>query len=281
MSRHSQIRMLLYEYLTDDISDSDRTLVDEHVASCAKCREEIEELRAAIASVPRPQTQPSEAQTPEYWREFLFRVEQEIQQQSSQKPERASIFDELVGFVTFHKVPVAAVAGGLAVLALALILWRTEPLPNKTPMMAERAETQKPQHSSGGQVASPEVTQASARMGDYFRRSRMLLVGITNMRVDEDDPVDLGAERKVSRDLIHEARYLKQQPMDERSAKLVGDMEKILIELANMKEHGNAPNIDIIRSGIHQENLLFKIRMAESLYDTSRFQTAGYRNPEK
>jgi len=81
--------------------------------------------------------------------------------------------------------------------------------------------------------------------------------------------VDLSSERKVSRDLIEEARYLQSQPLDRRSERLIGDMEKILIELANMKEQNELPNVEMIRGGIHQENLLFKIRMAESLYDTT------------
>jgi hypothetical protein len=96
----------------------------------------------------------------------------------------------------------------------------------------------------------------------------MLFVGLTNMKLHDDENIDLSAERKVSRQLIHEARYLKTQPIDERSAQLIGDLEKILIELANMKEENDISNVEIIRGGIHQENLLFKIRMAESLYDS-------------
>ena len=53
--------------------------------------------------------------------------------------------------------------------------------------------------------------------------------------------------------------------------KLIGDLEKILIELANIKEESGLPNVEIVRGGIHQENLLFKIRMAEAMYDTTRF----------
>jgi hypothetical protein len=66
---------------------------------------------------------------------------------------------------------------------------------------------------------------------------------------------------------VHEARYLRNQPLDARSAELVGDLEKIMIELANLEEEHDLPNVELIRTGIRRENLLFKIRMAENLLE--------------
>jgi hypothetical protein len=77
--------------------------------------------------------------------------------------------------------------------------------------------------------------------------------------------------------LVREARYLKQQPLDVRSRQLMNDLERILIELANTEEQNDLPNVEIIRGGIHQENLLFKIRMAEAMYDSAQFMYAGER----
>ena len=55
----------------------------------------------------------------------------------------------------------------------------------------------------------------------------------------------------------------------------MNDLEKILIELANIEEHRDLPNVEIVRGGIRQENLLFKIRMAEAMYDSSEFTYAN------
>jgi hypothetical protein len=100
----------------------------------------------------------------------------------------------------------------------------------------------------------------------YLRRSRALFVGLENMRVPDRQPVDLGTERKVSRELLQETRALQLEPLDIRTARLVGDMEKILIEIANADETPAGPGLEIIRGGIRQENLLFKLRMAETTY---------------
>ncbi len=110
---------------------------------------------------------------------------------------------------------------------------------------------------------------AAERMSEYLRKSRTLFVGIVNMKTDPSSPLDLSAEQQLSRSLVHEARYLKQRMLGSRSAKLVNDMEKILIELANLESANDLPNVELIRGGIAQENLLFKIRMAEATLDTA------------
>lgn len=154
-----------------------------------------------------------------------------------------------------------AVGGAVAVALAAVIFW-------------------KPPHASEPVVpavteSAPDQTNATrVRMEQYLRKSKVLLIGLTNADPGESSSIDLSAERQASRQLMHEARYLETQPIDPRSARLIDALDKILIELANMKEHENLPDVEVIRTGIHHENLLFKIRMAESIYDTAG--TAGY-----
>jgi len=102
-------------------------------------------------------------------------------------------------------------------------------------------------------------------MDSYLRKSRMLLVGVTNMPVDEGQPVDLSVEQQTSRALADEARILKQETLDDRSLQLISELEKIQIELANMKSDNQVPTIALVRGGIEQENLLFKIRIQEAI----------------
>jgi hypothetical protein len=39
--------------------------------------------------------------------------------------------------------------------------------------------------------------------------------------------------------------------------------------------HNDLPDIEIISSGIRRENLLFKIRLAEAMYDSAQFVTTA------
>jgi len=97
----------------------------------------------------------------------------------------------------------------------------------------------------------------------------VLLIGISNLKTGAGEPVDLSVEQRASRDLVREARYLKQRPLDPRVDELIDSMSRILIEMANITRDNQIPNVEIVRSGIHQENLLFKIRMAETVYDSA------------
>jgi hypothetical protein len=258
MSTHSQTTVLFYEFLRDELTLNERLRVEEHCAVCHRCRQELEELRALLSLMP-PAT-PADERPPQYWQSFAVAVEERLE-----TPRRrfwAELWDEIVSYLTLRPALATSLSGAVAVAILGIVLW----------------QRYQPAHTSQSEAAPPSVeipartASTDARMSQYFRKSKMLLIGISNMKMDENAPVDLGAERKVSRDLLHEARYLKTQPMSGRSERLIGDLERILIELANLKDQGDAPEVEMIRGGIHQENLLFKIRAAESVYDSTRFR---------
>jgi hypothetical protein len=245
----------LYEYACGDLSERDREEIEEHLAVCQACTADLDVIRAAIAMLPRPARAPSEQRDQAFWAGFASRVEREISARS-RRSLLGTLHDHIVSFVTFNQTPLLAGTGTLAVIALAVVLLWPHSAPAPAPSKTEEA-------------LLPAVIRepAAQRMNQYLKRSKILLVGLSNLKTEGVDPVDLTMERRQSRELVHEARYLQQQPLDARSAKLVGDLEKILIELANIGEERHMPNVEIIRTGIRRENLLFKIRMTESLLE--------------
>ena len=265
MRKHSHIQALLYEYLRGDLNPIDHKKVEDHLAECQHCASEAMSLIAMIKTIDREIKAPSEEQSPEFWNNFVLRVEDKLrEEQHAEKRPTSSIWDKLESLFIFRRRIIAAACGSLAIVLLIVVIlkWYTPP-----------------QHEEQREQIAQQPLQSdttSERMSKYFRKSKVLLVGITNMKTDEHYPLDLTAERRASRELIHEARYLKSQPLDIRSAKLIDDMEKILIELANLEEQNDLPNVDIIRGGIHSENLLFKVRRAEAMYDTTRYVNATY-----
>jgi len=259
MKRH--VGDVLYEHALGDLSATDRAHVEEHLAGCAACAADLRELRAALAVLPRPSKQPSDERTPAFWTAFANDVGSRILAPERRTLSRgAAIRDQIASFVTFNRSPLLAGTGVLALVAAAMLLFWPRP-----------ADVRQPDTFGAGapSLISDEPAQ---RMNEYLKRSKVLLVGIANMNTGEGHPVDLSAERDQSRALVHEARYLRRQPMDARSARLIGDLEKILIELANIEEHQDIPNVEMIRTGIRRENLIFKIRMAETLMDASEIE---------
>jgi hypothetical protein len=151
-------------------------------------------------------------------------------------------------------------SGALAVIALAVLLLRPSPPPETVPAAAETS------------APAMRLEPAGVKLHEYLKKSRVLLVGVTNLKTDGDTPIDLSIERRQSRELIHQARVLKGEALEAHSAKLVGDLEKILIELANSDERRDAPDMEIIRSGIRHNNLLFKVRMTESALAAATYE---------
>ena len=244
----------LYEYLQEDLPPEERKRIEVHLARCPRCTEEARKLKSLLSLLPSA-VQPSEALPPEYWQNFSAAVERRLEADEERDVVTSSIRPFVHRPAMRWSFAAGAFAFALGVTAVLLFHPRqtiapvqVEPLPQKEAVTA---------------------SYSGERMEQYFRKSKILLVGLSNMKVDDSQDIDLSAEQKISRELLYESRYIRQQPIDPRSARLVGDMEKILAELANTKEHDAAPNIRILRGGIHQQNLLFKVRMAEQLFDSA------------
>jgi len=201
--------------------------------------------RSSPAAVP-----PSDERDAEFWNAFAGAVEDRLRT----APRRRLLADipaRIAAFVHDNRRPLLAGSGALALAALAaLFVVRPSPESAAPPL-----------------AAVPAADTADAKLHDYLRKSRVLLIGVENSRPDEGAPVDLSLERRQSRALVSEARFLRGQPLDARSARLVGEVEKVMIQLANTDERHDAGGMEIVRSGIRRNNLLFKIRMTESVLD--------------
>jgi hypothetical protein len=264
MTKHSDIQHQLYDYATNALDDNARRNIEQHLTSCTTCAEDLKELQQAIALLPLPSTSPSDEKDEAFWNHLAMNVEKEIRQSKQPKMNPFTEFVESIrSFFTLRPSYAYAIGGSLAMMVLGIVFFRMQPKEN-----VEVAETRPVQSDSTVMLA--RFTRSQERVGQYFRKSRTLLVGLANMKTDDAANFDLSAEKVKARTLIREARFVKMQPINNRTERLVNDLERILIELANLEETNDIPNVEMIRSGIHQENLLFKIRMAEASFDTSR-----------
>jgi hypothetical protein len=257
----AHVRDILFDYLSGKLPGEETASLEEHLAHCAACREDLRILRGAIDILPGAGTLPSEERDEQFWISFPSRVEERIRAGKRTKTSPiADAADRITSFIHFNGTPLVAGSGALALIAIALLLFRPGPRPEPPPA----AET----------YAAARVTteRDAVKLHDYLKQSRVLLIGVSNLRTGGETPVDLSVERRESRKLVHEARDLNRHALDARSAKLVGDLEKILIELANSDERYDSPDVEIIRSGIRHNNLLFKIRMTESALDAATYE---------
>jgi hypothetical protein len=259
---NAHVTDLIYEYACGQLDEPEMKRVQEHLAGCTTCTTELAGMRQTLERIPRQSGVPSDVRDASFWTAFANAIEARVRVESPRHASfAASLRDHITSFVTLNRAPLLAGAGAVGIIAAAIIvLWPRPSALEERPVVADRPATQR------------TVEPASARMSDYLKRSKVLLVGLSNMQTDGGRRLDLREERKQSRVLVQEARFLRQQPLDARSARLIGDLERILIELGNIEVDHNIPNVDLIRTGIHRENLLFKIRMTESILDAELSQ---------
>jgi hypothetical protein len=255
----AHVRDILFDYLSGELPKEETASLEEHLSHCAGCREDLRILREAIDILPGAGTLPSEERDEQFWMSFPARVEERIRGGRRTRTSRiADAADRITSFLHFNGTPLVAGSGALALIALAVLLFRPAPLP---------------EHPASAEAYAPITTERDeVKLHNYLKKSRVLLIGVSNIRTGGESPIDLSVERRESRKLVHEARDLNRHVLDARSAKLVGDLEKILIELANSDERHDIPDVEIIRSGIRHNNLLFKIRMTESALDAATLE---------
>ncbi|MBI3579573.1 MAG: zf-HC2 domain-containing protein [Ignavibacteriales bacterium] len=258
MNKHNDIQNSLYDYIRGELDHNRRKEIESHLSSCDRCYAEYQILKEGLRLFPAPQTKPSAAQPDAYWHNFALTVEQRIQSGEKKGTSTNPLWETIESFFTYRKSYVAAFAGGMAVVLLALLLWPSTRLVQK----------EEQQLADGGPTTQAQLVNDD--LNNYLRKSKNLFVGITNIKAERGDRVDLSVERNAARSLIQQARYLDQRTTDVRAQQLIHDLEKILIELANMEEHVDLPDVELLRTGIHQENMLFKIRMAEERYNAPK-----------
>jgi len=248
MSRH--VRLMLYDYVAGDLTTEEARACEEHLAGCPSCSDDLRGIREALRLLAPPADSAAEERGEEFWDTFADAVEGHL----GTPPRRQIMADlpaRIAAFTHDNRRPLLAGTGALALAAVAAFLFLRPGAEPAVPRLA----------------AATATDTAAVKLHDYLRKSKVLLIGVENARREEGVPFDFAIERRQSRALVSEARFLRAQPLDARSARLVGEIEKIMIQLANTDERHDAGGVAIVRSGIRQNNLLFRIRMTESVLD--------------
>lgn len=255
MMNHGKIRQSLYDFVRNDLPAEKRSAVEEHLRRCAGCRNLLADI-SAVAEVLHPEpVRPSEHLPDSYWQRFPAEVARRLAGEAGDARRRSSPSGDLWAILWGNRRWAFAAGGTAVAVGLMMFLLR----PGEVRQTASPATT-----------PTIPVAHTDDPVGQLFRRSRVLLVGIDNMETPAGHTLDLSVEHETSRDLVRETRTLKPETLDPHSAIVVRDLERILIELANAGERPGSPNVELIRSGMRQENILFRLRMAEAVRDSVR-----------
>jgi hypothetical protein len=119
------------------------------------------------------------------------------------------------------------------------------------------------------QAARPDSQiDVSQRAFNYIQRSKLIVLAISNFDTENHDPytLDLPYQQQVSRELVQEASWLKEELSgrhQRRLQELISDLEVILLQIANLETDSDVSTIELLQDGVKSRGILFKIHLAQ------------------
>jgi hypothetical protein len=249
-----QIRRSFIEALYSELNAEEQKNFDSHLELCVKCKRAFRKMKGAMRVMnQRVRVEPDQ----QFWNGYWERLEDRMQrEQHVVVRSRTSSWQSWI----YRAAAVLLLIGAGVLLGR---FW----VPSPTVLTENEP--------SGVPVMKANLDQ---RTQQFLGRSEIILLGLVNYdsETDEATGLDMTKQKAVSRNLIHEASYLKRQLADgddRRLEKLVGDLELILLQIANLEEKEDVPEIELVKSGVDRKGLLLKINLEQMKTGRQRAET--------
>ncbi|MFN0157566.1 MAG: anti-sigma factor family protein [Bacteroidota bacterium] len=257
--RHAAFRKMMAQAFYGELHPEEKQRFDEHFAVCESCAEAYRQIDAALSMMHQRQRQePEEA----YWQNFWARFEPELRRNQAEARQRGS---------SWWKRPFAAKGSESKLaysVAFAVLLIVMGVGIGRFLLQPDVATVQIPATDTFSQAGAMRIEQVK-RTEKYLDRSRTLLLGIVNS--DTSGAVNLTNQKRISRELVDEARVLQaslKEPDQVQLRKLVGDLELILMQIANLEARYDLPAIELVKSGVNRSAILLKINIEQMQMDS-------------
>ncbi len=237
MTHPEEADLIAYAF-AEDAPDA-RTALAAHLAACAGCRHALGELQATLdltASLDVP------ARGEAYGRDVWARLEPRLR--AVRLPARRSGRPWLA-------------AAAVLLLGTASFLAGRWSRPEAPPAPVSVAAAANP-----GAIRQRVMLAA---LGDHFDRAERTLVEVAN--ADPGAPVDVTAEQAWARDLLDANRLYRQSAGSAAFplvVDLLGELEPVLLEIANGPSRMTAAELDALQARIEARGLVFKLRVART-----------------
>lgn len=245
---------LFVESFYKEINTEDQKRLEEHLKECEKCAAEYSGMKATLNTI----GQREKKEVPDgFWENYLPNLEQRMERENSEKtvskviPWRQSLNTKYAWAVRL--------AAAIAFISIGIFIgkyFRNEPGPIVSINEKPNVEI------------VPATAAADERAMRYLKRSQVLLLGLVNYEPEQNQTYvpDLNRKKEISRELIQEAGLIKQDlntPEQRRLKELVSDLEVILVQIANLEEKNDMPQIELVKNGVDRKGILLKINLEE------------------
>jgi len=244
--------------LSGSLPAEQRKDLGRHLADCPACRAHFETTKKAYKIMDqREPYDPGEKFWAGYWDRLQARMAAEESAERTPAPVPGKFRWPFAGFPRWIQLTGAAAA----LVAAGIFIGRSL---NRPGFQADSA--------AAGPAASVQAAAAesdlSGRTSLYIERSKRILLAVVNFATDPKDihGLNLPAQRSASNELVREAAALKSELRGSKKRqleRLVGDLERILLQIANLQGGDDLSALGVIKAGAETSDILFKIDLAE------------------
>ncbi len=251
---------LIVDALFGDIDAAGLEALQTHMATCKGCAGAFQEMQQTLdltSQVAEPVV------TEDYWDTYYERLQHRMAEEAL--PQR-NTWVTLKNWLNSNFVPRPAYAQWGAALALVLLgiwigrQWSPSIIEGPANTLAGNTE----QLPGGDPALQPAALNEKTQQ--YLDRSKVLLLGLVNFDVNEDDPsyINIAQQQRVAGELVLEGAVLKEELDDnheQQLSALVEELEMILMQIANLEMQQDVPSIELIQRGVDQNAILLKINL--------------------
>ncbi|MGD8536047.1 MAG: hypothetical protein PVF66_09385 [Candidatus Aminicenantes bacterium] len=258
MNDCKKCQSLLLEALYKEMNAEQKHFFKEHLLVCEKCKSKFEEMKSTLQFMnKRVRPEPGKA----FWDSYEEKLVQRIEKEEILQPERESWQKRFARAFTFAPKWAYQTAAALVLIVVGVFIGRMVFMPS-TP------EIQQASQQPG--IVSPKQpgTELIHRTQNYIERSKLILLALVNFDPAIEDPyaLDLPFQQQVSRELVQEASYLKRELAEsdqKRLENLIVDLERVLLQIANLESENDFEAIDLIKEGTNSRGILMQINLAD------------------
>lgn len=252
-------RELFVDARYGELGATDTAAFKEHLSSCTACASDYARMQQSLEIMDRRiRSEPGQAFWANYWENLRSRMESE--------KEAIPLSTPPPKMVRFRPAFMAAWAYGVAavlLVAIGIYLGRTV-LVRQTQGAGQPANASNVVPGADSAYASRQAVEKQC--DDYFERSKALLIGVVNASDETAPTYNLARQQHISRELLQQAGFLKialKEPDQEHLRQLIGDLEVVLMQLANYSVENGVPLVELVKEGVDKKSILLKINIEQ------------------
>ena len=270
----TKFNRLVPEVLYGELDPGQKNWFESHLAECADCARLFAEMKSTLHVMDtRRRKEPS----PEFWQDYWHNLETHLDHAPRTKPISDGWWRKVSTIFETQPRWAYQLGGAMALLLVGILIGKF--------YYGSRPITVQSTPSVELQSFAPSYLTVDERADRYIQRSKLLLLGLVNIDEGSDEQVDfdLTRQKQVSRQLVLEASFLKDElhdPDQQRIRSLVSDLELILLQLANLEADYDLPSIEMVKSAVDSRAILMRINLEEMRESSARVDAKKKSNEE-